>query len=67
MAKFNPAEFTRQVRQEVVKVTWPTRKETGLTTLMVFIFVTIMTVFFVVVDQFASFIVSTILSVGGLA
>jgi preprotein translocase subunit SecE len=65
MAKTSPAEFIRQVRQEVSKVTWPTRKETGITTLMVFIFVAIMAVFFLVVDQIAAFLVRLILGIGG--
>lgn len=65
MAKTSPAEFIRQVRQEVSKVTWPTRKETGITTLMVFIFVVIMAVFFLVVDQIAAFLVRLILGIGG--
>jgi preprotein translocase subunit SecE len=65
MAKTSPAEFIRQVRQEVSKVTWPTRKETGITTLMVFIFVAIMAVFFLVVDQVAAFLVRLILGIGG--
>jgi preprotein translocase subunit SecE len=65
MAKTSPAEFIRQVRQEVSKVTWPTRKETGITTLMVFIFVAIMAVFFLVVDQIAAFLVRLVLGIGG--
>ena len=65
MAKTNPAEFYRQVRQEVSKVTWPTRKETLITTAMVFVFVFIMAIFFVIVDQLASFAVRMILGIGG--
>ena len=65
MAKTSPSEFIRQVRQEVSKVTWPTRKETGITTVMVFIFVAIMAVFFLIVDQIASFLVRLVLGIGG--
>jgi preprotein translocase subunit SecE len=65
MAKTSPAEFARQVRQEVAKVTWPTRRETLVTTAMVFVFVTIMAIFFLVVDQVAAFVVGTILGIGG--
>lgn len=50
MAKTSPAEFVRQVRQETAKVTWPTRRETGVSTIMVFIMVTIMALFFIGVD-----------------
>jgi len=65
MAKTSPAQFVRQVRQEVSKVTWPTRKETLVTTVMVFIFVAIMAVFFLVVDQIVSVAVRFILGLGG--
>ncbi|MBK1696558.1 preprotein translocase subunit SecE [Rhodovibrio salinarum] len=63
--KFNPGQFVREVRQETAKVTWPTRKETAITTLMVFIFVTLAAVFFFVVDQALSTIVQVILGFGG--
>ncbi|NBC33129.1 MAG: preprotein translocase subunit SecE [Alphaproteobacteria bacterium] len=65
MAKTNPAVFYRQVRQEVSKVTWPTRKETMITTVMVFVFVIIMAIFFLIVDQLASLAVQLILGIGG--
>lgn len=64
MAKTKPTEFIRQVRQETSKVTWPTRKETAITTVMVFIFVTIMALFFLVVDQIAGWGVRQILGLG---
>jgi len=64
MAKTNPVEFVRQVRQETAKVTWPGRREVMVTTVMVFIMVVIMAVFFVGVDQVLQFIVRTLLSVG---
>ncbi|MDD9906410.1 MAG: preprotein translocase subunit SecE [Rhodospirillaceae bacterium] len=65
MAKTNPAVFMRQVRQEVSKVTWPTRKETGITTVMVFVMVTLAAIFFLIVDQIISFGVQQILGLGG--
>ena len=46
----NPFQFAQQVRSEVSKVVWPTRRETGLTTVMVFIMVFIMATFFFLVD-----------------
>lgn len=61
MAKTNPAQFVRQVRQEVSKVTWPSRKETGVATLMVFIMVTIMAIFFLAVDGIIAWLVELIL------
>jgi preprotein translocase subunit SecE len=45
-----PAQFFRQVRQEVSKVTWPTRKETMITTAMVFVMVVLASLFFMAVD-----------------
>tara|TARA_R110000787_G_scaffold147777_9_gene261656 strand:- start:282 stop:479 length:198 start_codon:yes stop_codon:yes gene_type:complete len=65
MAKTNPMEFVQQVRREVSKVTWPSRRETMVTTMMVFIFVAIASVFFLVVDQILSYGVKTILGLGG--
>ena len=55
MAKTNAAEFLHQVRQEMSRVTWPTRKETMVTTAMVFVMVFIAAVFFFVVDQVLSY------------
>ena len=54
MAKNTPAMFVRQVRQEASKVSWPTRKETGIATAMVFVMVIVMSLFFLVVDQLIS-------------
>ena len=51
MAKTTPAEFIQQVRQEVARVTWPSRKETMVTTAMVFAMVFIAAAFFFLVDQ----------------
>ena len=65
MAKTNPALFMRQVRQEVSKVTWPTRKETAVTTAMVFVMVTLAAIFFLIVDQIISLGVQGILGIGG--
>jgi preprotein translocase subunit SecE len=65
MAKVSPGEFVRQVRQEVGKVTWPTRKETTVSTGMVFIFVFLAAVFFFVVDQVLSLVVRLVLGLGG--
>ena len=65
MAKASPGEFVQQVRREVAKVTWPSRRETMVTTMMVFIFVAICAVFFLIVDQILSFGVKQILGLGG--
>ena len=50
MAKTNPFEFLQQVRNEASKVTWPSRRETLITTIMVFIFTAAAAVFFLIVD-----------------
>ncbi len=47
----NPAQFVAQVRAEAAKVVWPTRKEAGLTTVMVFIMAVLVATFFFFVDQ----------------
>jgi len=62
MAKTNPAQFVREVRQEASKVTWPTRRETTIATIMVFVMVAIMMVFFLAVDGIIAFLVEWILS-----
>jgi preprotein translocase subunit SecE len=65
MAKTSPGEFVRQVRQEMARVTWPTRKETTVTTIMVFVMVLVLAVFFFTVDQILSLGVRLILGIGG--
>ena len=47
----DPIQFTREVRQEVAKVTWPSRKETLVTTGLVLALSALAAVFFLVVDQ----------------
>ena len=65
MPKINPAQFVREVRQEAVKVTWPLKKEVALTTVMVFIFVFLASIFFLLVDQVVSFGIRSLLGFGG--
>jgi preprotein translocase subunit SecE len=64
MAKTNVAEFAQQVRQELSRVTWPTRKETMVTTAMVFVMVFVAAAFFFVVDQALSHGVRLIFGLG---
>ena len=64
MAKTNVAEFLHQVRQEMSRVTWPTRKETLVTTAMVFVMVFIAAAFFFVVDQALSYGVRIVFGLG---
>ncbi|AVO38117.1 preprotein translocase subunit SecE [Pukyongiella litopenaei] len=50
MATVNPIQFIQQVRAEIAKVVWPTRREVMLTTVMVFIMAALTAVFFALVD-----------------
>ncbi len=50
MATINPIQFMQQVRAEVAKVSWPTRREVLLTSVMVFIMAALMATFFSLVD-----------------
>ncbi|MDP9136964.1 MAG: preprotein translocase subunit SecE [Pseudomonadota bacterium] len=61
MAKTNPIEFMQQVRQETAKVSWPTRNETVVTTIMVLIMVALASVFFLGVDAVLKWIVDGVL------
>jgi preprotein translocase subunit SecE len=65
MAKTTPAQFAQQVRQEVSKVTWPTRKETMVTSAMVFVMVIVAAIFFLLVDQILALGVRLVLGLGG--
>ncbi|ACL56882.1 preprotein translocase subunit SecE [Methylobacterium nodulans] len=62
--RVGPFEFLQQVRDEGRKVTWPTRKETLITTLMVFVMVVLASLFFVVVDQVLRYLVTLVLGIG---
>ncbi len=59
--KTNPFEFIQQVRQETNKVTWPTRRETVITTIMVLIMSAVASVFFLGVDAVLRWIVNFVL------
>ena len=59
MAKVNAMQFIREVRQEVAKVTWPSRQEVLITTVMVLVMVALTAVFFLVVDAVLKWLVDT--------
>ncbi len=65
MAKVSPAQFVQQVRQEGSKVTWPSRKETAISTGMVFVMVILAAMFFFLVDYVMSAGVRLIFGIGG--
>jgi preprotein translocase subunit SecE len=64
MAKISPFKFMQEVRAEAQKVTWPTRRETAVTTAMVFVMVAIAAVFFLVADQIMRLTVTFLLGIG---
>jgi preprotein translocase subunit SecE len=61
MARTNPFQFVQQVRAEMAKVVWPTRRETGVTTIMVMLMATVFATFFFLVDLLIRFSLETIL------
>ncbi|MEQ8748083.1 preprotein translocase subunit SecE [Pyruvatibacter sp.] len=61
--KTGPLQFAQQVRAETSKVTWPTRRETAITTVMVFIMVALASIFFFLADMILSWGVQLLLSV----
>jgi preprotein translocase subunit SecE len=63
MAALNPLKFLQEVRQEVGKVTWPTRNETLVSTVMVLVMVVIASVFFLLADQIIAMVVQLVLSI----
>ena len=63
MASMNPVKFLQEVRQEVGKVTWPTRQETLISTVMVLVMVALASIFFLVSDQIIATIVQFVLKI----
>ena len=63
--KRNPLVFFQEVKSELAKVTWPTRNETLVTTVMVFIMVFLTAIFFLVADSIMSAGISFLLGFGG--
>ena len=62
MAKVSPGEFVNEVRVEARKITWPTRRETMITTVMVLVMTTVLSLFFLGVDQILGRLVKFLLS-----
>jgi preprotein translocase subunit SecE len=60
---FSPFKFLQEVRTETAKVTWPTRRETMITTIMVFIMVAVSSVFFFVADQIIRVLITYLLGI----
>jgi len=64
MAKSNPLNYIKDVRNEAKKVTWPSRKETTVSTIAVFIMVTCAALFLYFADQVIAFVIQLIMSIG---
>ena len=62
---FNLARFAREVQAEARKITWTSWKETWITSVMVFIMVTVTALFFLVVDGSLSFLMQQLLRFAG--
>lgn len=62
MAKTGPIEYIRQVRAEMKKVTWPSRQETTVSTLAVFVMVLLASIFLYFSDQIIAFIIHFLLT-----
>jgi preprotein translocase subunit SecE len=60
---FSPFKFLQEVRTETAKVTWPTRRETTITTIMVFVMVAMASIFFFAADQIIRYLVTFLLGI----
>ena len=63
MSNIKITRFFKEVRQEGKKIVWPTRKETLITTAMVFVMVVIFSIFFLLVDNIISWLIKLILGI----
>ena len=62
--KTNPAQFVRQVRQELSKVTWPEKKDTFISSVIVIVLIMLFSIFFLLTDQMWSFLIKKIIQFG---
>ena len=62
--KISPALFVRQVMQELQKVTWPTRRDTFISSLIVILLIFLFSLFFLLSDQIWSFLIKKIIEIG---
>ena len=60
---FNPLKFIQSVKQEAFKVTWPTKKEVLIGSLMVFVLASLAAIFFLLLDQIYRFLLALILTI----
>ena len=62
----SPFKFLQEVRSETNKVTWPSRRETAITTAMVFVMAAVAAVFFLLADQVIGLFIRTVLGIGNV-
>ena len=62
--KTSPAQFVRQVRQELQKVTWPQRRDTFISSAIVILLIFLFSIFFLLTDQLWSFLIQKIIEIG---
>ncbi len=62
--KTNPAQFVRQVRQELSKVTWPDKRDTFISSAIVIVLIILFSIFFLLTDQLWSFLIKNIIQIG---
>lgn len=60
---FSPFKFLQEVRSETAKVTWPSRREVTITTIMVFVMVALASIFFFFADQVIRVLITFVLGV----
>ena len=65
MAKVSPFKFLQEVRAETDKVTWPSRRETMVTTIMVFLMAAVCAIFFLIADQIIRLAITFVLGIAG--
>ncbi|KQO79404.1 preprotein translocase subunit SecE [Rhizobium sp. Leaf262] len=63
-SKTNPFTFLQQVRAEASKITWPSRRETMISTAMVLVMVIFAALFFFAADQLIGWLLGLVLSIG---
>ena len=62
--KTSPAQFVRQVRQEMQKITWPQKRDTFMSSAIVIVLIIVFSLFFLLTDQVWSFLIKKIIQIG---
>ena len=62
--KTSPAQFVRQVRQELQKVIWPQRRDTFISSAIVILLIFLFSIFFLLTDQLWSFLIQKVIQIG---